>query len=180
MKAIADRIRDWTPGWTDHARYFLVSTLHSMMLFSASLFFLYPRPWIRLSILVILILGIISEMYFQECFITMIEQEFSKQSWDDIFDTVFTAWGWSMTRQSKMGFTIGLNVGLLVSFLACLLYETWLWAVGFAGIAVTASLTLALYSKTPHLLPFDLSPLERSRLPRFSPAFARILHLVVA
>ena len=179
MKRVADWIRLATPGWTDTARYVIVSTLHSCLLLSASLFFIVPTVTIRCLIIVGLIVSILTEIHYRECIITTIEQEFSKQSWDDIFDTVFRAWDWKMSRESKMTFTIGLNVGLLAAFLACLLYETLLWLVGASVLSVTASLALMWFAKTPPLQEVAELRLDQTHFPPVSQSFVHILRLAV-
>lgn len=178
-KILANWIRVVTPGWPDHARYFLVSTMHSCLLLSASLFFILPSVAVRSTIVVCLIISILTEIHYRECIITTIEQEFSKQSWDDIFDTVFRAWEWKMSRESKMTFTIGLNVGLLSAFLAVLLYETLLWLVGVSVLSVSASLALMWFAKTPHLQEIGELRLDQTRFPAVSQSFVHILRLAV-
>lgn len=138
-----------------------------------------PNVGVRSAIIVCLIISIITEIHYRECIITTIEQEFSKQSWDDIFDTIFRAWEWKMSRESKMTFTIGLNVGLLSAFLAVLLYETLLWLVGVSVLSVSASLALMWFAKTPRLQEIGELHLDQIHFPPVSQSFVHILRLAV-
>jgi hypothetical protein len=148
MKPVADWIRTWTPDWTDEDRYNWVSAFHAWMLPVCLAGGFLVQNWVvRMAILVIQVITILTEFYFRECLITRVEKEFSQKSWDDVVTRTFKALGWQMTRNEKMTFNIGINVGILIAFLIVLLRESLLWLVGVASISVTALPFLAWFSK---------------------------------
>lgn len=153
MKSVADWIRERTPEWTDEQRYRWLSTLHAWVLPVTLVCGFLVNNWlVRMLVLIIQVVTIATEFFFRDCLITMIEKEFSKQSWEDIVTRTFNAFGWHMTRGEKMTFNIGINVGLLITFLIVLLRESVLWMVGVAGISVTALPVLAWFSRA-HPIP---------------------------
>lgn len=152
MKPVADWIRAWTPDWTDEDRYHWISAFHAWMLPVCLVGGFLIENWaVRMAILVTQVITIVTEFYFRDCLITMVEKEFSQKTWDDVVTRTFKALGWQMTRNEKMTFNIGINVGALVAFLIVLLRESLLWIVGVASISVTALPFLAWFSKARRL-----------------------------
>lgn len=137
MKQVADFIRFLTPSWTDKYRYKWLSTLHSWLVPACLLIFVFVNnPAIRFIILVLQVITILTEFFFQECLITMVEKEFSEENWDDAASKLFKMNGWQLTRSEKMSFNIGINVGIFLVFILVLLRESMLWIIGLAGISV--------------------------------------------
>jgi hypothetical protein len=166
MKPLADKIREWTPDWTDEERYNWISTVHSWMVPACLFGFLFiDNVFVRFLILVIQVITIVTEFAFRECIITLVEKEFSDREWDDLFMRLFKALGWNITRPEKMTFNIGLNAGVLFVFLLVLLRESFLWILGISGLAVTALPTLAWFSTTFHPAKIAVLPLPSSSAP---------------
>lgn len=150
MKAIAEWIREWTPGWTDDQRYAVVAGLHSWLPPICLVLFVFTDSVvIRFATLMLLLVTLVSEFVLRDCIVTMVEREFSDSNWDDLFAKTFKALGWEITRSEKMTFNIGLNSGLLILVTFMLLRQSVLWMVGFTGIAVSVLPSLALFSKAP-------------------------------
>jgi hypothetical protein len=82
------------------------------------------------------VITIVSEFFFKDCLITIVEKEFSDETWDDLADTLFRNLGWTLRRKEKMAFNIGINVGVLLVFVLIVLKESMLWTIGLAGITV--------------------------------------------
>jgi hypothetical protein len=144
MKDLADFLRTITPTWNDKKRYKWLSTLHSWLVPICLFLFLFVNdPLLRFFILMIQVLTILTEFFFKDCLITMVEKEFSNETWDDIASKLFKANGWELTRPEKMSFNIGINVGVLLVFILILLRESMLWMLGLAGISIT---TLTFFS----------------------------------
>jgi hypothetical protein len=144
MKEFADFLRFLTPTWSDKDRYKWLSTLHSWLIPICLFLFLFVNnPILRFFILILQLLAIITEFFFKDCLITMVEKEFSDETWDDIADKLFKANGWDLTTPEKMSFNIGINVGVFLVFILILLRESMLWIMGFAGISIT---TLTFFS----------------------------------
>lgn len=137
MKDIADFLRKITPTWTDKDRYKWISTIHSWLVPACLILFIFvTNPLLRFVILLIQVITILTEFFFKECLITMVEKEFSEETWDDIANKIFKLNGWDLTRPEKMTFNIGINVGVFLVFVLMLLRESLLWMVGIAGITV--------------------------------------------
>jgi len=149
MKPIADWIREQTPGWTDDARYTLVSRIHSFgPPICLVLFVFTDNPVIRFFTLCLVVVTLVSEMMLRECLVTMVEREFSDSTWDDFFQWGLRQTGWELSRSEKMALNIGLNSGFLILVVLMLLRESVLWMVGI--LAVSAIPALGLLS-TVHL-----------------------------
>ena len=157
MKSIADWIREKTPGWTDEGRYRVVSFIHTWVPPVCLLLFVFTDAIvIRLLTVALLIGTLVSEFVLRDCLVTMVEREFSDSTWDDVFDSVFRASGWELTRPEKMALNIGLNTGFLVLGILMLLRQSVLW---LAWIPVTALPALGLLSTTlPRLDTVGLLP----------------------
>lgn len=139
MKSLADWIRSWTPDWTDEQRYKMVAGVHTWLPpLCLALFVFTPSILARFMVLVLQVITLSTELMFRDCIVTMVEQEFSDSTWDDMFAKMFKSIGWDITRGEKMTFNIGLNFGLLIMTILMLLRESILWMVGFTSIAVTA------------------------------------------
>lgn len=139
MKEVADKIRDWSPDWTDEGRYKIIATLHSWLPPICIFLFVFTENIaIRFFTLCLLIMTLVSEFILRDCIVTMVEKEFSDTQWDDLFARIFKLLGWEITRSEKMTFNIGLNSGLLIIATLLLLRQSVLWTVGFASIAVTS------------------------------------------
>ena len=148
MKPIADWIRDQTPGWTDDARYTLVSRIHSWGPPVCLLFFVFTDNLaIRFLTLCLVVTTLLSELVLRDCLVTMVEREFSDSTWDDLFQWGIRQTGWELTRPEKMALNIGLNSGFLILIVLMLLRESVLWMVGFTGLAVSAIPALGLLSR---------------------------------
>ena len=148
MKYIAEFIRKLTPTWTDKNRYKWLSTLHSWLVPLCLLSFIFIDNWvIRLFILIMQIITIITEFFFKDCLITMVEKEFSNETWDDIASKLFKNLGWKLKRPEKMAFNIGINVGVLLVFILILLRESLLWVLGLAGISLSTVFVFILKDK---------------------------------
>lgn len=147
MKPIADFLRNLTPTWTDKDRYKWLSMLHSWLVpLCLFLFIFVTNPFLRFLILVIQVITILTEFFFKECLITMVEKEFSEETWDDIANKIFKSNGWELTRPEKMSFNIGINVGVFLVFVLVLLRESMLWMIGLAGISIATLPPIILYS----------------------------------
>lgn len=145
MKYIADGIRMLTPTWTDKDRYKWLSIIHSWLVPACLILFLFVNNTIlKFIILLIQVITILTEFFFKECLITMVEKEFSEETWDDVANKIFRANGWDLTRPEKMSFNIGINVGVFLVFLLLLLKESLLWMIGLAGISVTTVSSVVL------------------------------------
>ncbi len=145
MKEVADSIRLLTPSWTDKDRYKWLSTIHSWLVPACLLIFIFVNnPIIRFTILLLQVTTVLTEFFFQECLITMVEKEFSEETWDDIASRLFEINGWKLTRPEKMAFNIGINVGVFLVFILMLLRESMLWMIGLAGVTIP-SLTWIMY-----------------------------------
>jgi len=137
MKGVADFLRAATPSWNDNDRYRALSTLHSWLVPLCLLLFVFVTNWVvRFIILVLQVITIVSEFFFKDCLITIVEKEFSDETWDDLADTLFRNLGWTLRRKEKMAFNIGINVGVLLVFILIVLKESMLWTIGLAGITV--------------------------------------------
>lgn len=148
MKHIADLIRKQTPNWTDKDRYTWLSTLHSWLIPLCLVSFIFINNWIvRLFILVMQTITIVTEFFFKDCLITMVEKEFSHETWDDLAEKVFKNLGWKLRRKEKMAFNIGINMGVLLVFIMILLKESLLWILGFAGISLSTVFVFILKGK---------------------------------
>jgi hypothetical protein len=148
MKPIADWIRDQTPGWTDDARYTLVSRIHSWGPPVCLLLFVFTDNLaIRFLTLCLVVTTLLSELVLRDCLVTMVEREFSDSTWDDLFQWGIRQTGWELTRPEKMALNIGLNSGFLILIVLMLLRESVLWMVGFTGLAVSAIPALGLLSR---------------------------------
>jgi hypothetical protein len=145
MKEVADSIRLLTPSWTDKDRYKWLSIIHSWLVPACLLIFIFVNnPIIRFTILLLQVTTVLTEFFFQECLITMVEKEFSEETWDDIASKLFEINGWKLTRPEKMAFNIGINVGVFLVFILMLLRESMLWMIGLAGVTIP-SLTWIMY-----------------------------------
>jgi hypothetical protein len=148
MKPIADWIRDQTPGWTDDARYTLVSRIHSWGPPVCLLLFVFTDNLaIRFLTLCLVVTTLLSELMLRDCLVTMVEREFSDSTWDDLFQWGIRQTGWELTRPEKMALNIGLNSGFLILIVLMLLRESVLWMVGITGLAVSAIPALGLLSR---------------------------------
>ena len=148
MKPIADWIRDQTPGWTDDARYTLVSRIHSWGPPVCLLLFVFTDNLaIRFLTLCLVLTTLLSELVLRDCLVTLVEREFSDSTWDDLFQWGIRQTGWELTRPEKMALNIGLNSGFLILIVLMLLRESVLWMVGFTGLAVSAIPALGLLSR---------------------------------
>ena len=151
MKLAADWIRTFTPEWTDEERYTWLSRIHSWLVPACLLGFIFINNWfLRFVILILQVIAIITEFYFRDCLITMIEKEFSQTSWDDIAKRIFKLFGWELSRPEKMTFNIGINIGVLLVFMLMLLRESVLWIVGISSIFVTALPSVMWFSRMFH------------------------------
>ena len=147
MKHIANFLRNLTPTWTDNDRYKWLSTLHSWLIpICLVLFVFVTNPFLRFVILVLQVVTIVTEFFFKDCLITMVEKEFSDETWDDLAEKLFRNLGWELARKEKMAFNIGINVGVLLVFVLLLLKESFLWMIGFAGISIATLPPLMFYS----------------------------------
>ena len=148
MKPIADWIREQTPGWTDDARYTLVSRIHSWGPPVCLLLFVFTDNMaIRFLTLCLVVTTLLSELMLRDCLVTLVEREFSDSTWDDLFQWGIRQTGWELTRPEKMALNIGLNSGFLILIVLLLLRESVLWMVGFTGLAVSAIPALGLLSR---------------------------------
>jgi hypothetical protein len=148
MKPIADWIRDQTPGWTDDARYTLVSRIHSWGPPVCLLLFVFTDNLaIRFLTLCLVVTTLLSELVLRDCLVTLVEREFSDSTWDDLFQWGIRQTGWELTRPEKMALNIGLNSGFLILIVLMLLRESVLWMVGITGLAVSAIPALGLLSR---------------------------------
>jgi uncharacterized protein involved in cysteine biosynthesis len=148
MKHIAEFIRKLTPNWTDKDRYNWLSTLHSWLIPLCLISFIFINNWIvRSFILVMQTITVVTEFFFKDCLITMVEKEFSSETWDDLAEKLFKNLGWKLRRKEKMAFNIGINVGVLLVFILLLLKESLLWMVGFAGISLSTVFVFILKGK---------------------------------
>jgi hypothetical protein len=137
MKEIANFIRYITPSWSDKDRYKWLSTIHAWLIPTCLILFIFiSNPIVRFFVLFMQVIAIITEFFFKDCLITMVEKEFSEETWDDIASRIFKVNGWELTRPEKMSFNIGLNVGILIMFVITLLRESMLWMVGLAGVSI--------------------------------------------
>lgn len=144
MKPIADWIRDRTPGWSDEARYRIVSFIHTWVPPVCLLLFVFTdNVLVRFVTLCLIVLTLVSEFVLRDCVVTMVEREFSQSTWDDLFQWAFRQSGWELTRPEKMALNIGLNSGLLILSLLMLLRQSVLW---IAWLPVSALPTLGLLS----------------------------------
>ena len=147
MKHIANFLRNITPTWTDNDRYKWLSTIHSWLIPVCLLLFVFVQnPIIRFIILCLQVITIVTEFFFKDCLITMVEKEFSDETWDDLAETLFRNLGWKLRRKEKMAFNIGINVGVLLVFILILLKESLLWMIGLAGITVVSLPPIFWYS----------------------------------
>lgn len=143
MNSAADWIRDRTPGWTDEARYRLLSRLHSwgppvwLVLFVFT-----DSPLARVLALGLVMFTLASEVLMRECLLSLLEQEFSDSTWDDLVSKSIKALGWAWTRSEKMTFNIGLNTGLLIMMTLMLLRQSLLWS-----FPILVLLSLGLFSR---------------------------------
>jgi hypothetical protein len=148
MKPIADWIREQTPGWTDDARYTLVSRIHSWGPPVCLLLFVFTDNMaIRFLTLCLVVTTLLSELMLRDCLVTLVEREFSDSTWDDLFQWGIRQTGWELTRPEKMALNIGLNSGFLILIVLMLLRESVLWMVGITGLAVSAIPALGLLSR---------------------------------
>jgi hypothetical protein len=148
MKPIADWIRDQTPGWTDDARYTLVSRIHSWGPPVCLLLFVFTDNLaIRFLTLCLVVTTLLSELVLRDCLVTLVEREFSDSTWDDLFQWGIRQTGWELTRPEKMALNIGLYSGFLILIVLMLLRESVLWMVGITGLAVSAIPALGLLSR---------------------------------
>lgn len=143
MNSVADWIRDSTPGWTDEDRYRLLSKLHSHVPPVCLVLFVFTEsPLARVLSLGLVIFTLSSEFLMRECILSLLEQEFSDSTWDDLFSKTTKALGWTLTRSEKMTFNIGLNLGLLIMMTLMLLRQSLLWS-----FPILVLLSLVLFSK---------------------------------
>jgi hypothetical protein len=161
MKSVADWIRDRTPDWTDEDRHRWVSRIHTWVPPVCLVLFVFtdsiPARFLTLCLLVV---TLVSEFVLRDCIVTMVEREFSDSTWDDVFDSVFRASGWDLTRPEKMALNIGLNAGFLLLGLLMLLRQSVLW---IAWLPISAIPALGLLSKVP--LPPSTAGLLPSQIP---------------
>lgn len=124
MKDIADCIRFWTPFLNDKERYDWISGIHVYSrYFLLLIFFITKNFYIRLLVLICMVWTVWVELYYRECPLTLLENEFHIESWDDIIDIVFKKFDWKLTRLEKtIGFTC-FNFAILISFTLFTFYE---------------------------------------------------------
>ena len=152
MKKVADWIREWSPDWTDEERYKVIRLFHLWELpLSPILFVFFDNMILRFVLLMIGGISVITNVFLRDCYMTMLEREFSQSSWDDAVDIMFRNAGWELNRSEKIALVIGTISGMFIMSLLILLRQSILWIVGFTGIAVTVLPTLAWFSKVPHL-----------------------------
>jgi hypothetical protein len=149
MKPIADWIREQTPGWTDDARYTLVSRIHSWGPPVCLLLFVFTdNPAIRFLTLCLVLTTLLSEL------------DASGLSRHDGRTRVL---GLDLGRSLSMGHSpdrLGIDaprkdgaehwLEFWVSDLdcaSCFLRESVLWMVGITGLAVSAIPALGLLSR---------------------------------
>lgn len=145
MKEVAEFIRFLTPSWTDKDRYKWLSTVHSWLVPACLLLFVFVNnPVLRFTILLLQVTTVLTEFFFKECLITMVEKEFSEETWDDVASKLFEMNGWKLSRPEKMTFNIGINIGVFLVFVLMLLRESMLWMIGIAGVTLP-SLTWIMY-----------------------------------
>jgi hypothetical protein len=145
MKEVADFIRFLTPSWTDKDRYNWLSFLHGWLVpIGLFLFLFINSTLLRFTILFIQVTTVLTEFFFKECLITMVEKEFSKEDWDGFARKLFRINNWELTELEKMAFNIGINIGILLVFITMLLHESMLWMIGIAGVMIP-SLTWIMY-----------------------------------
>lgn len=145
MKAVAEWIRETTPGWTDEGRYKVVSFVHTWVPPVCLLLFVFTdNLFVRFLTVCLLVATLMSEFVLRDCLVTMVEREFSDSTWDDLFQWGFRQSGWELTRPEKMALNLGLNSGFLILGVLMLLRQSVLW---LAWIPVTALPALGLLSR---------------------------------
>jgi hypothetical protein len=116
MKDLAKYIQIWTPFLSDNQRYKILSWLHLyyLQVIPLSLFF-FGNIVVKVFVLIFIAASIFTELMSRECPVTILEREFSQESWDDILDIIFKKFNWTITRPEKIvGFTC-FNIALLLS-----------------------------------------------------------------
>ena len=124
MKDLAKYIKIWTPFLSDKQRYKIVSWLHLyyLQLIPITLFFI-GNIVVKVFVLIFIGASIFTELMTKECPVTILEREFSEESWDDILDIIFKKFNWTITRSEKIvGFTC-FNIGLFISLFVFTLFD---------------------------------------------------------
>jgi hypothetical protein len=118
MKELANFIRKITPGVSDQARYTFLSKLHLATLFTLLFSFAhFKNIYIRISVLIYAMCVTYLEVVYRDCPASMLEKEFSSDSWDDFLDVFFKYCDWNITRSEKIvGFTCFHIGGSIIMF----------------------------------------------------------------
>jgi hypothetical protein len=78
---------------------------------------------LRIIVLLVISGSIITELYYRECILSLIEREFSSESWDDILDDLFERFDWKLKREEKViGFTC-FNIGIFLMLFLFTIYD---------------------------------------------------------
>jgi len=161
MKSVADWIRGWTPGWTDEQRNETLIFWHKVLGPGTIAGFVVGGPIVRFCILVLHSIVIISQIAYRDCLIRRVEREFSNKKLTTVTSYFLRITGLNtITKQERMMFSVGMNVGVLVMFIIILLQESVLWMVGFATIVFTVPPILMWFSTVLPPLKNDEQPLK--------------------
>jgi hypothetical protein len=147
MKPIADWIRDVTPGWTDGQRYRWLGWAHTAL----EPFFLIgiTTPSLQFVVFTLQLFTVFSQFFLRECLLTLLESEFAESPSTDLFASLLSSLGWTITRSEKITFNLGFNCGLLLLTALILLQRSLVWSVWILASLAIASLALALLAKVP-------------------------------
>ena len=124
MKDVAEYLRWITPFLDDKQRYSCISWFHVIIQVTLLFFFFCIRSFfIRVVVLLLVFGSILSELYYRECALSLLEREFSTETWNDILDDIFEKFDWKVTRAEKtVGFTC-FNIGVFLMLFLFTIYE---------------------------------------------------------
>jgi hypothetical protein len=122
MKELADFIRFLSPNLTDKTRFTFLSKLHFLTSIAMIFIFVHFKSiYIKLFVLVYGLLTLYLQTSYRECPASLLEREFSSETWDDILDSFFKYLKWDITRSEKIvGFTC-FFIGALIIMCAVIL-----------------------------------------------------------
>jgi hypothetical protein len=124
MKDVAEYLRWVTPFFNDTQRYKVLSWFHVLIQIVILIAFFFSGSLIlRIIVLLVISGSIITELYYRECILSLIEREFSSESWDDILDDLFERFDWKLKREEKViGFTC-FNIGIFLMLFLFTIYD---------------------------------------------------------
>ena len=164
MDQIADRLRTWTPEWTDDERYTALVTFHKGCMVAGPLLVLGSGAVLRAVLLCVYMVVTASQIAYRTCLLRDLERQFSTKTFKSLSTEILRVFGvLSRPASDKSLFTAGVQTAMILWGWSTLLRQSVSWIVGFVASCLIAGLTLALLTR---VLPLpDTAALRREDVP---------------